>query len=122
MYGRYGSDKLSMFLLVAYFILYLISAITGLGLFYYIALALIVYSIFRSMSRNIEKRRRENAKFLQLAGPSLQHMKMRSTIRKDKAHRYFKCPNCKQYLRVPKGKGKISITCRSCGTSFEEKS
>lgn len=122
MYGRYGSDQLSIFLLVAYFALYLISAVTGLGFIYYISLALIVYSIFRTMSRNIEKRRRENAKFLKLAGPTLQWWKMRSTMRRDKAHRYFKCPNCKQYLRVPKGKGKISITCRSCGTSFEEKS
>ncbi len=122
MYGRYGSDQLSIFLLVTYFVLYLISAITGLGFIYYISLAMIIYSLFRSMSRNIEKRRQENVQFLKLAGPALQWRKMRSTIRRDKEHRYFRCPNCKQYLRVPKGKGKLSITCRSCGTSFEEKS
>ena len=47
---------------------------------------------------------------------------MRVTVFRDKEHRYFRCPNCGQYLRVPRGKGKINVTCRNCGASFEEKS
>lgn len=39
----------------------------------------------------------------------------------DREHKYFRCPNCGQMLRVPKGKGKISISCRNCGTTFQKK-
>jgi len=48
--------------------------------------------------------------------------RLRRTIHRDKEHCYFKCPNCGQQLRVPRGKGKITVTCRSCGAVFEEKS
>ena len=54
--------------------------------------------------------------------PFLKWLRLQQTMRKDKAHRYFKCPNCSQYLRVPRGKGKITVTCRSCKASFQEKS
>ena len=47
-------------------------------------------------------------------------MELRRTMAQDKDHRYFKCPNCGQQLRVPKGKGKLNITCRNCGVSFEK--
>lgn len=66
--------------------------------------------------------RAENARFLALAGPAIRWLRMRRTIRRDKEHRYFKCPNCGQYLRVPRGKGKITVNCRNCGASFEERS
>ena len=55
------------------------------------------------------------------AGPAIRWFKLRRTIHRDKEHRYFKCPNCGQQLRVPRGKGKITINCRNCGVSFEEK-
>ena len=122
MYGRYGSDQLSLFLCAVYIVLLLLSSILGITLISTVALALLLYSLFRSMSRNFERRRAENAAFLKLAGPGISWLKMRRTIHRDKAHRYFKCPNCNQYLRVPKGKGKITINCRSCGVRFEQKS
>jgi transcription elongation factor Elf1 len=81
-----------------------------------------VWSIFRIFSRNIPKRREENNKFMRKAQPVLKWLRLQQTMRKDKEHRYFKCPNCSQYLRVPKGKGKITVTCRSCKASFQEKS
>ena len=62
-----------------------------------------------------------DARFLALAGPAIRWLRMRRTIRRDKEHRYFKCPNCGQQLRVPRGKGKITVTCRGCGASFQEK-
>ena len=64
----------------------------------------------------------ENARFMRLAGPVLSWLRLRRTIRRDKEHVYFKCPSCGQQLRVPRGKGKITVTCRGCGASFEEKS
>ena len=122
MYGRYGSDQLSLFLLVVYLLLYLISMVLKWPILSWIALVILFWDFYRMMSRRIDKRRAENAKFLQLAGPAIRWFKMRRTIHRDRDHRYFKCPNCGQYLRVPRGKGKITINCRNCGVSFEERS
>lgn len=122
MYGRYGSDQLNIFLLVLYLVLYFVSWITGLGFLSYLGLIAILLGLFRMMSRNIEHRRAENAKFLKLLRPVTQWLKLRRTMHQDKEHCYFKCPNCGQHLRVPKGKGKITVTCRACGTTFQEKS
>ena len=121
MYGRYGSDQLSLFLLAVYQLLYLISMVLKWPILSWIALVILFWDFYRMMSRRIDKRRAENAKFLQLAGPAIRWFKMRRTIHRDRDHRYFKCPNCGQYLRVPRGKGKITINCRNCGVSFEER-
>lgn len=120
MYGRYGYDQLSWFFLILYLVLYLLTLLTGLDLFYMLGSLGLFYSLFRIFSRNLPKRRGENAKFLQAVGPFLRWWKLQSAMRKDKDHRYFKCPNCSQQLRVPRGKGKVSVTCRNCGVSFEE--
>lgn len=122
MAGRYGSDQLNLFLLVLYLVFFLLSAVTGVSFLATLGLVAIIVALVRMMSRNIDRRRAENAKFLKLVRPVQQWFRLRRTIRQDKDHCYFKCPNCKQYLRVPKGKGKITVTCRSCGTTFQEKS
>ena len=122
MYGRYGSDQLNVFLIVAYLVLLLLSGLPGLGLLETLSFALLVWSLFRMLSRNYAARRRENAEFLKLAGPVIRWWRLRRTILRDKEHRYFKCPKCGQQLRVPKGKGKITVHCRGCGASFQEKS
>jgi len=120
MYGRYGADQLSIFLLGLYMVIYFLAGLPGLSLLRWLSLVLLVLGALRTFSRNHEKRRAENAKFMALASPFLQWFKYRRTIRKDKEHRYFKCPNCGQQLRAPRGKGRIHVTCRSCGVSFEE--
>lgn len=122
MYGRYGVDELSLFLLGLYLVLVLLSQLPVLRLLSWVALAVIVWDFFRILSRRFDRRRAENAKFMALAGPVIRWCKMRRAILRDREHRYFKCPNCGQYLRVPRGKGKIHVVCRSCGVSFEEKS
>ena len=105
MYGRYGGDQLSVFLIALYLLLYLLSSLLHSSI----------------LSLRIDRRRAENAKFMTVAGPAIRWFKLRRTIHRDKEHRYFKCPNCGQQLRVPRGKGKITINCRNCGVSFEEK-
>ena len=122
MVGRYGSDQLNLFLLVLYLVFFLLSAVTGLGFLSALGMFFILVALIRMMSRNIERRRAENAKFLKLVRPVTQWFRLRRTMHQDKDHCYFKCPHCKQYLRVPKGKGKITVTCRSCGATFQEKS
>ena len=122
MYGRYGNDQLNTFLLILYLVLYLVSYLARLDVLYWLSLAVIVWGLFRMLSRNYDRRRAENAKFMQIAGPAIRWFHMRRTIHRDKEHVYFKCPSCGQQLRVPRGKGKITVTCRSCGAVFQEKS
>ena len=122
MYGRYGNDQLNLFLVVLYLALYLLFAATRFVPLYWLTVVLIITALFRTLSRNLTRRREENAKFLRLIDPAVRRMRLRRTIRRDKEHRYFKCPNCGQMLRVPRGKGKITVTCRGCGASFQENS
>ena len=120
MYGRYGNDSLNLFLIVFYLLLYLLFALTHFELLYWLSLALVFVTLFRLLSRNIPARQKENSQFMRLAGPVIQWYRLQRTMRRDKDHRYFKCPNCGQQLRVPRGKGSITVTCRSCGASFQE--
>ena len=122
MYGRYGNDSLNLFLIGTYLVLYLLFVISGLELLYWISFVLLAVSLFRMLSRNTGRRREENARFTRAVQPVLRWWRLRLTIHRDKEHRYFKCPNCGQQLRVPSGKGRITVTCRNCGATFEEKS
>ena len=122
LYGRYGFDQLSFALLLGYLVFNLLRSLTGVRALGWLALVLGVLAVYRILSRNLERRRRENAKFMNLVGPLVRWVRMRRTIMSDKEHCYFRCPSCGRYLRVPRGKGKINITCRNCGVSFEEKS
>lgn len=115
MQGRYGGDKLNNMLVYVAFGAFLISLLIpyqpldmALMVIYY---ALLGWAIFRMLSRNTYKRYQENRKYLRLL----------ERIR-DKEHRYFDCPRCRQPVRVPRGKGKISITCPKCKEKFIRKS
>lgn len=122
MYGRYGNDQLNLFLLISYLVLSLIHSFTHIELLYWVSFAALVWALFRMLSRNFARRREENGKFLKLADPVLRWYRLKRTMHRDKEHAYFKCPSCAQQLRVPKGKGKITVTCRSCGAVFQERS
>ena len=114
MMGRYGTDKLNMTILGAGVALcvvvmfvrqpQVVMALTGLSYF------MMFWAIFRMFSRNTYKRYQENRKFLRL----IERLK-------DREHRYFDCPRCHQPVRVPRGKGKISITCPKCKEKFIKK-
>ena len=90
MYGRYGSDHLSFFLLFLYVVLIFISALPHMAWVSWLALAVLLWNLFRMFSRRIDRRRAENARFLALFGPFIRWFKMRRTIHRDKDHRYFK--------------------------------
>jgi ribosomal protein L37AE/L43A len=121
MYGRYGNDPLNYTLLVLYLVLCLIAQLLNSSVLSLIAFLCVILAFYRAFSRQLDRRRGENAKFMSLVGPMIRKYNVAKCRRRDKEHRYFKCPNCGQQLRVPRGKGKISITCRNCGVSFEEK-
>lgn len=122
MAGRYGTDQLNNTLIIVYLILYLLALITRLAVFYWVSLVLVFVTLFRCLSRQLDRRRAENARFLQVTAPLRRGCKQVSIRMRDRDHRYFKCPNCGQQMRVPKGKGRITVHCRSCGATFEEKS
>lgn len=121
MYGRYGADQLNFFLLALYLVLYLLSIILKSSVCHILAMVALMLALYRMLSRRSDRRRAENVKFLSLTGPTIRWFKLRHTILRDREHRYFRCPNCGQQLRAPRGKGKITVNCRNCGVSFEEK-
>ena len=114
MAGRYGTDRLNMVILGIGLAASLLSAFIPVQplnlIFFFLSYAMLVWAIVRSLSRNTYKRYQENRKFLQVFGRL-----------KDREHRYFDCPKCRQMVRVPRGKGKISITCPRCREKFVKK-
>lgn len=122
MRGRYGPDQLSIFLLVLFLIISVVSSFTGLPILMYLSLLLILWCWFRILSRKAYKRSAENTKFLRMVYPitSRVHV-LKKRLRDRKTYKYYKCPKCKQELRVPKGKGEITITCPKCKTKFDKR-
>lgn len=122
MYGRYGADELCFALVIVSMVLMVISNFDKLKFFYLIALIPLGIALWRSLSRNTNARYNEKLKFLQfIAGPKEKIKLFSNRIRDRKTHRYFSCSNCKATLRVPKGRGKINITCPKCGNSMIKK-
>ena len=125
MYGRNGSDQLGWASLVLLLVLNTVnlfvkySSETVHTILSTVVFLLMVWTLFRMFSRNLPKRRRENAWFLNKIVNPIKNGRARSA---DKEHKYFTCPNCRTVCRVPRGKGKIIITCPKCGTSIHGKS
>ena len=120
--GRYGPDQLGVALLIVYLLLIFFAPLTGLWVFRLLALAVLILCLFRMFSRNTAKRYQENLKFLAFWNPIKSwFQRKKARIKDSKTHRYYKCPNCKNTLRVPRGKGKIQITCPVCHTEFIKK-
>ena len=114
MTGRYGTDKLSLTLLVVAMVLSILSSFMGTSLLNpvltLLSYVLMFWALFRVFSRKTYARYEENRKFLRFFDQL-----------KDRTHRYFSCPKCRQTVRVPRGKGKISITCPKCKEKFVKK-
>ena len=115
MAGRYGTDKLNIALLVAALVLCVLPIFIRLPLLNLIlalgSYGLTGYAIFRCFSRNTYTRYEENRRYLRFVERI-----------KDRQHKYFNCPRCRQSVRVPRGKGKIAITCPKCKERFIRKS
>lgn len=123
LYGRYGSDPLNNALLILCFFLMLIGELTRLRILVFLALGLLFLCYFRMFSRNIPARYAENQKFMKWWAPIGRWFSTHYAQFHDrKFHRYLRCPNCKMTLRVPRGKGKISVTCPKCKNQFITKS
>lgn len=127
MYGRYGTDQMNLFLVVlcpvAVLISYLIPVQLIQSILVLISYAALIYAIFRMMSRNYERRCRENEWFLDKTGPLVRMVRRLGRQIGDREYKYFKCPGCGQELRAPRkhGKIKIRVTCQKCGTVFTQR-
>ena len=126
MSGRYGGDAFSNFLSLAALVVVVLGLFVP-GLFGmllgWLGWAVLIYSYYRIFSRNIPRRAAENRWFLaQRYAVQQRFAGARTRFAQRKVYRYFRCPRCCQQLRVPRGRGRISITCPKCGTSFIKKS
>lgn len=123
MMGRYGNDKMNQVLSWFSLILVLIGIIADVNLMYTVGIALLIYVYYRTFSKNIAKRYAENQAFLQhyykLTG---WFTRKKQSLERNKGYHVYKCPQCTQKVRVPKGKGKIQIHCPKCGKDFIKRS
>ena len=122
MAGRNGNDAFNRFLLVCELVLLLLSSLLR-GHLFLLALALLGYIYFRMLSRNVYRRQEENGRYLRAKYKLQSRLRLiaeRWKQRRD--YKFFVCPSCHATLRVPKGRGRIKIVCRKCGTSFTGKS
>lgn len=118
MYGRNGVDSLNKFLFVPIVILLVINMfVTGIvrTILMIVCWILIIILYFRSFSKNLAKRRKENDKF------ERKMYRIKTRIKQSKEYRFFDCPECGAHLRVPRGVGEITITCKKCGNKFDRK-
>lgn len=116
MQGRYGVDDLSRSLMIVILVVMVLSIFLQSGFLNFLVLAGLIYIYYRMLSKNIAARYAENQKFLNLK------YQIKNRKSGDTTVRIFKCPTCGQKVRVPKGKGKISIHCPKCNSNFIKRS
>ncbi len=123
MAGRYGNDQLNQFLLGVGVVSIILDMLTRFRLFNIITIVCLVFSYYRMLSKDISRRYAENQKFLSIVDPIIAKVKggkYQASQRKD--YHIYKCPECGQKIRIPRGKGKIRISCPKCGGSFVKRS
>ena len=123
MYGRYGNDQLSRVYLVITLVLLGLSLLTRWTIFYIAGIALLIYCYYRMFSKSIAKMSAQNQKYLNWRyGLAVKRQKAKTHMEQRKIYHFYKCPQCSQKVRVPKGHGKICITCPKCKMEFVRKS
>lgn len=122
MYGRYGIDDLYKFGLIVCVFISLMNIFINNRIFSIIEILLMVIIIYRSMSKNIYKRRQENQRYLKIKKNIQNKFQLIDRRWKDRnTHMYKRCPKCKTILRLPLKKGKHTCKCPKCHHKFEVK-
>lgn len=119
MAGRYGMDSLGRFTMMLTLIFILLNYFTRNRLLPLLAWAGIILTYYRMFSRDVYKRSSENQKFLSHTSRLRRWFYTQKNIfAQRKTHHIYKCPSCKQKIRIPKGKGRVEIRCPKCNTKF----
>ena len=122
MAGRRGADELSLALLIAGIVLSMLSSLFNLPVMHWLSLAIYIFALYRMLSRDLEKRYAENAAFLKLWWGKVPAVKQSINRMKNmKKYKYFKCPECKSRIRLPRGVGEVTVTCGKCHHAFKQK-
>ena len=120
---RYGADQMGQMLSAVSMVFLIISLFSRNQAWFLLAVIGIVYNYFRMFSKNISKRYAENQKYLKMtAGIRRKLASWKSQLAQRKIYHIYRCPGCKQKIRVPRGRGKIEIRCPKCNTRFVKKS
>lgn len=122
MQGRYGSDQLNSFLIIISIICFIINIFISNIVIEIVFLVIWFIVLFRMFSKNIYTRNQENEKYLIFLSPLNRYLRLKLMNQQEPTHKHFACPKCKQMVRVPKGHGKIIITCPNCKNKFEKRS
>lgn len=126
MQGRYGNDRFNNFLYIVFFALWVVNIFvwnrTASLVIDLLMLTVLVYTLFRTLSRNINKRSIENRTFMQIFDSVKNWLTLtQKKFRDRKDFRYIKCPVCKAQLRVKNKKGNHVVRCPRCGSEFDKK-
>ena len=127
MIGRYGMDQLGRFLFGVLCVLVVLNLFIRFGplglLVNVLELAVIILLYFRMFSKNVNRRWQENQAYLRMQFYVSEYFKkLRFRFSEGRKYRIFKCPNCGQKVRIPRGHGRVSIHCPKCGTDFIKRS
>lgn len=120
--GRRGMDQLSMALLILSIVLSLLSSILRLGILSTVSMVAWVYSLFRMFSKNIPAREKENRWFLSKYTPVASNARQaKIRFKNRKIYLYYRCPNCRAWLKLPRNIGEKTVTCGKCQATFRKK-
>ena len=123
MQGRYGQDEFSRFLLCGAVVCILINIFARSNLLYVLAWVLLFYSYFRMFSKNHAARYAENQRYLNATARFRYWLEQQKKLSGErKYHHIYVCPQCRQKIRIPKGKGRIMVRCPKCGHEFQKRS
>ena len=122
MAGRRGMDQFGMALYVTGLVLYILALFTRFGILNLLSLAMWIYAIYRAFSRNLARREKENRWFLAKYQPLKRRVSQAWVRFKNrKVYKYYRCPKCKSWLKLPRHVGEKTVTCGKCGATFTKK-
>ena len=122
MAGRRGADEFSLALLIGGMVLSLLGNLINWPILSLLSIAAYVYCAFRMLSRNLQKRYAENQKFVTTWKRSTSAIRQWwARLRNIRKYKYYRCPQCKSWLRLPRKVGEVTVTCGSCKHQFKKR-
>lgn len=119
MYGRYGFDRFSSAIILFTLFMALTASLTHSSLLLWLSYIPLIYAFFRILSKNTQKRAKENYIYCEIISKVKAEAKnAKLLLVGTKTHKYYRCKGCRQMLRIPRGKGKIRISCPKCKREF----